>query len=94
MVREDDSEIKRQIWSHSGGMEIKEAPRAELWLWGKLVSTRQDPRDGIPLVLSLGLRDGLAHTPGFLVCQHIENTCMFQGWLHRHQTPETLETSP
>lgn len=81
---------KRQIWSHSGGMEkIKEAPRAELWLWGKLVSTRQDPGDGIPLVFSLGLRTGLAHTPGFLICQHIENTCMFQGWLHRHQTPET-----
>lgn len=35
MVREDDSEIKETSDMVSGGMEkIKEAHRAELWLWG------------------------------------------------------------
>lgn len=52
---------RHQIQSHSGGMEkIKEAHRGELWLWGRLVSTRQDPRDGFPLGLSPGLRASLA----------------------------------
>lgn len=79
---------------HSGGMEkIKEAHRGELWLWGRLVSTSQDPRNGFPLGLSPGLRANLALTPGILTCQHIENSFMFQGRLYRHQILETLETS-
>lgn len=76
---------QHQIWSHSGGMEkIKEAHRAELCLWGSLASNRQNPRDGTPLIPSPGLRASLALTPRILICQHIEDSCMFQGRSHRH----------
>lgn len=85
---------KHQIWSHFGGIEeIKEAHRGELWFWRRLVSTRQSPRNGIPLGLSPGIRASLALSPGILTRQHIENSFVFQGRSHRHQTLETLETS-
>lgn len=57
------------------------------------MSTGQNPRNGIPLGLSPGLRASLALTPEILTRQHIENSFMFQGRSHRHQTLKTLETS-